>query len=157
MIRDITIGQYYPADSLIHKLDPRTKLVGTILFIVSIFLFHTFPGYAVAAVFLIGMIRLSKVPVKFIFKGLKTIFMLLLITIIFNMILTPGEVLWKLGFIKVTKEGLVLAGTMALRLIFLVIGSSIMTLTTTPNQLTDGLERLLRPLNKIHVRYMILQ
>ena len=151
MIRDITIGQYYPADSLIHKLDPRTKLVGTILFIVSIFLFHTFPGYAVAAVFLIGMIRLSKVPVKFIFKGLKTIFMLLLITIIFNMILTPGEVLWKLGFIKVTKEGLVLAGTMALRLIFLVIGSSIMTLTTTPNQLTDGLERLLRPLNKIHV------
>ena len=151
MIRDITIGQYYPADSLIHKLDPRTKLVGTILFIVSIFLFHTFPGYAVAAIFLIGMIRLSKVPVKFIFKGLKTIFMLLLITIIFNMILTPGEVLWKLGFIKVTKEGLVLAGTMALRLIFLVIGSSIMTLTTTPNQLTDGLERLLRPLNKIHV------
>ena len=88
---------------------------------------------------------------KFIFKGLKTIFMLLLITIFFNMILTPGEVVWKLGFIKVTKEGLVLAGTMAIRLVYLVIGSSIMTLTTTPNQLTDGLERLLRPLNKLHV------
>ena len=94
---------------------------------------------------------MSKVPVKFIFKGLKTIFMLLLITIFFNMILTPGEVVWKLGFIKVTKEGLVLAGTMAIRLVYLVIGSSIMTLTTTPNQLTDGLERLLRPLNKLHV------
>ena len=94
---------------------------------------------------------MSKVPVKFIFKGLKTIFMLLLITIFFNMILTPGEVIWKLGFIKVTKEGLVLAGTMAIRLVYLVIGSSIMTLTTTPNQLTDGLERLLRPLNKLHV------
>ena len=119
MIRDITIGQYYPADSVIHKLDPRTKLVGTIGFIVSVFL--------------------------------KTIFMLLLITIFFNMILTPGEVVWKLGFIKVTKEGLVLAGTMAIRLVYLVIGSSIMTLTTTPNQLTDGLERLLRPLNKLHV------
>ena len=151
MIRDITIGQYYPADSVIHKLDPRTKLVGTIAFIVSVFLFHTFLGYAVAGVFLAGMILMSKVPVKFIFKGLKTIFMLLLITIFFNMILTPGEVVWKLGFLKVTKEGLVLAGTMAIRLVFLVIGSSIMTLTTTPNQLTDGLERLLRPLNKIHV------
>ena len=151
MIRDITIGQYYPADSMIHKLDPRTKLVGTIAFIVSVFLFHTFLGYAVAGVFLAGMILMSKVPVKFIFKGLKTIFMLLLITIFFNMILTPGEVVWKLGFLKVTKEGLVLAGTMAIRLVFLVIGSSIMTLTTTPNQLTDGLERLLRPLNKIHV------
>ena len=151
MIRDITIGQYYPAESLIHKLDPRTKLVGTVGFIVSVFLFHTFPGYAVATLFLAGIILLSKVPVKFIFKGLKTIFMLLLITIFFNMILTPGEVLWKLGFIKVTKEGLVLAGTMAIRLVYLVIGSSIMTLTTTPNQLTDGLERLLRPLNKIHV------
>ena len=147
MIRDITIGQYYPADSVIHKLDPRTKLVGTIGFIVSVFLFHTFVGYAVATIFLAGMILLSKVPVKFIFKGLKTIFMLLLITIFFNMILTPGEVVWKLGFIKVTKEGLVLAGTMAIRLVYLVIGSSIMTLTTTPNQL----ERLLRPLNKLHV------
>ena len=151
MVRDITIGQYYPADSVIHKLDPRTKLVGTIGFIVSVFLFHTFAGYAVATIFLAGMILLSKVPVKFIFKGLKTIFMLLLITIFFNMILTPGEVVWKLGFIKITKEGLVLAGTMAIRLVYLVIGSSLMTLTTTPNQLTDGLEKSLRPLNKIHV------
>ena len=150
MLRDITLGQYYPADSMIHKLDPRTKLVGTIAFIVSVFLFHTFLGYAVAGVFLAGMILMSKVPVKFIFKGLKTIFMLLLITIFFNMILTPGEVVWKLGFLKVTKEGLVLAGTMAIRLVFLVIGSSIMTLTTTPNQLTDAIEQLLKPLGKIH-------
>ena len=97
------------------------------------------------------MILISKVPVKFIFKGLKAIFVLLLFTIVFNIILTPGEVLWRWGFIKVTKEGLVLAGRMAIRLIYLVIGSSIMTLTTTPNQLTDGLERQLRPLNKIHV------
>ena len=151
MIRDITIGQYYPAKSVIHKLDPRTKLFGTLVFIISVFLFHSIAGYAVATVFLAGMILLSKVPVKFIFKGLKTIFMLLLITIFFNMILTPGEVVWKLGFIKITKEGLVLAGTMAIRLVYLVIGSSLMTLTTTPNQLTDGLEKSLRPLNKIHI------
>ena len=151
MIRDITIGQYYPADSLIHKLDPRTKLLGTLMFIVSVFAFHTFWGYLVATVFLGSVILISKVPVKFIFKGLKAIFVLLLFTIVFNIILTPGEVLWRWGFIKVTKEGLVLAGRMAIRLIYLVIGSSIMTLTTTPNQLTDGLERQLRPLNKIHV------
>ncbi|MDD7035739.1 MAG: energy-coupling factor transporter transmembrane component T [Blautia sp.] len=151
MIRDITIGQYYPADSLLHRLDPRTKFLGTLVFIVSVFVFHTFPGYAVATVFLLGMILLSKVPFKFIFKGLKAIFILLLFTVFFNIILTPGDVLWKWGFLKITREGLILAGRMAIRLIYLVIGSSIMTLTTTPNQLTDGMERLLRPLNKLHV------
>jgi len=144
MIRDITIGQYYPAKSVLHRLDPRTKFLGTLGFLISVFLFHTFLGYAVATVFLVAMIAISKVPVKFMFKGLKAIVMILLITVVFNIILTPGEVLWRFGIIKVTKEGLVLAGRMAIRLVYLVIGSSIMTLT-------DGLERLLRPLNKIHV------
>ena len=138
MIRDITIGQYYPAKSVIHKLDPRTKLFGTLVFIISVFLFHSIAGYAVATVFLAGMILISTVPVKFIFKGLKAIFMILLITMVFNIFLTP-------------KEGLSMAVRMAIRLVYLVIGSSLMTLTTTPNQLTDGLEKSLRPLNKIHV------
>lgn len=151
MLRDITLGQFYPAKSVLHRLDPRTKFVGTLIFIVSVFLFNTFPGYGVATLFLAGMIVLSRVPVKFMFKGLKAIFMILLITVIFNIVLTPGEVLWSWGFLKITKEGLVLAGRMAIRLTYLVIGSSVMTLTTTPNQLTDGLERLLRPLNKVHV------
>ena len=151
MFKDITLGQYYPADSILHRLDPRTKFVGTFGFIVSVFLFHTFPGYAVATVFLAAMIVLSKVPVKFMFKGLKGILMILLITVFFNIILTPGEILWKFGFLKVTKEGLILAGKMAIRLIYLVTGSSIMTLTTTPNQLTDAMERLLRPLSRLHV------
>jgi energy-coupling factor transport system permease protein len=151
MLKDITIGQYYPADSRLHKLDPRTKFIGTLLFIVSIFLFHSFLGYLVATIFLASMIALSKVPVKFMFKGLKAVFMLLLITVFFNIILTPGEVIWKLGFLKVTKEGLVMAAKMAIRLTYLVTGSSVMTLTTTPNQLTDGLERLLHPLNKIRI------
>lgn len=151
MIRDITLGQFYPADSLLHRLDPRTKFLGTMAFIISVFVFHTFPGYAVATLFLAGMIILSKVPVKFMFKGLKAIFVILMVTVLFNVLLTPGEILWKWGFLKVTKEGLILAGRMAIRLTYLVIGSSIMTLTTTPNQLTDGLERLLRSLNKIHV------
>ena len=140
MIRDITIGQYYPAKSVLHRLDPRTKFLGTLGFLISVFLFHTFLGYAVATAFLVAMIAISKVPVKFMFKGLKAIVMILLITVVFNIILTPGEVLWRFGIIKVTREGLVLAGRMAIRLVYLVIGSSIMTLTTTPNQLTDGLE-----------------
>ena len=151
MIRDITIGQYYPADSVLHRLDPRTKLAGTLIFIVSVFLFHTLPGYAVATVFLAAVIQISKVPVKLIFKGLKAIFLILLITMIFNMLLTPGEELWSLGFIDITKEGVSMAVRMAIRLIYLVVGSSLMTLTTTPNQLTDGLEKSLRPLNRIHV------
>lgn len=151
MIRDITLGQYYPAQSFLHRLDPRTKFLGTLVFIISVFLFRTFLGYAVATLFLGGLIVISKVPVKFIFKGLKAIFVILMITVVFNILLTPGEVLWKWGIIRITREGLSLAGRMAIRLTYLVIGSSIMTLTTTPNQLTDGLERLLRPLNKIHV------
>ena len=139
MIRDITIGQYYPAKSPIHKLDPRTKLAGTLIFIISVFLFHTVVGYAVATVFLAGMILISTVPV------------IMLITMVFNILLTPGEAIVTLGIFKITKEGISMAVRMAIRLIYLVIGSSLMTLTTTPNQLTDGLEKSLRPLNKIHV------
>lgn len=151
MLRDITIGQYYPADSVLHKMDPRTKLVGTLFFLISVFVFHTLPGYGVATVFLAGVIYLSKVPLKFMLKGLKAIFLILLLTMAFNVVLTPGDVLWSWGFLKVTRQGLSMAGRMAIRLVYLVIGSSVMTLTTTPNQLTDGLERLLRPLKKIHV------
>ena len=136
---------------MLHRLDPRVKFVGTLLFIISVFVFNTFPGYGVATIFLVAMIGISKVPVKFMFKGLKAIFIILLITVIFNMILTPGEVLWRLGFLKVTREGLIMAGKMTIRLTYLVIGSSIMTLTTTPNQLTDGLESLMGPLKKIKV------
>ena len=93
MLRDITLGQYYPADSVLHRLDPRTKFLGTLAFIVSVFVFHTFPGYAVATLFLAGLIVLSKVPVKYMFKGLKAIMVILMITVAFNVFLTPGEVL----------------------------------------------------------------
>ncbi len=151
MIRDITIGQYYPADSLIHKLDPRIKLVGTLLFIISLFLFSSFSGYVVAAIFLFGTIRLSKVPLKFILKGLKAVFVLLLFTIIFNIFLTKGTPLLTLGPLTITWEGVRTAGFMAIRLVFLIIGSSLMTLTTTPNQLTDGMEKGLSIFKKLHV------
>ena len=151
MIRDITIGQYYPVNSVLHRLDPRVKLVSTMIYIVSLFVFDSPWGYAVAGLFLAGMIVISKVPFKFMVKGLKPIVMILLITLFFNLIFTPGEVLWSFWIIQITKEGVALAAKMGIRLIFLIIGASIMTLTTTPNQLTDGLERLLRPLNKINI------
>lgn len=151
MIRDITIGQYYPADSVIHRLDPRTKLVGTLVFLISLFVFRSFAAYAVATVFLAGVIKVSKVPFKFMVKGLKAIVILMMITVVFNMFLTPGEPLFSVWKLTITREGVVQAVFMALRLIYLIIGASIMTLTTTPNQLTDGMEKGLRPLNKIHV------
>lgn len=152
MIRDITIGQYYPADSRIHKLDPRVKIVCTLLYLISLFTFKSILGYVLATVFLFGCIKLSKVPFKFIVRGLKPIVILLLITVGFNLFLTPGgETLVHVGFIKITEYGLSTAVYMAIRLIYLIMGSSLMTLTTTPNSLTDGLEKLLNPLNKLHV------
>lgn len=151
MIRDITIGQYYPVDSVIHRLDPRIKLAGTLVFLVSLFLFQHFVGYGIATIFLFTIIKLSKVPIKYMLKGLKAIFMLLAISILFNLFLTDGEELIRIWIFKITKEGIRLALFMGLRLVYLILGSSIMTLTTTPNDLTDGLEKALWPLSKIRV------
>ena len=151
MLRDITLGQYYRADSVIHRLDPRVKIVATFVFIISLFLVKNFIGYLVAGLFLCLCIKLSTVPPKFIFRGMKAIFFLLLITMVFNLFLTPGEALITFWKIKITKEGIKLALMMGIRLVFLITGSSLMTLTTTPNNLTDGLEDLLKPLKKIRV------
>lgn len=151
MIRDITLGQFYPADSVLHRLDPRVKLAGTLVFMVSLFMFRSFSGYLVAALFLGTVIKLSKVPVKFMVKGLKSVMILLMITVVFNLFLTPGEPLIQIWKLTVTVEGVKQASFMAIRLVFLIMGASVMTLTTTPNNLTDGIEKALKPLNKIHV------
>ncbi|MBR6626511.1 MAG: energy-coupling factor transporter transmembrane protein EcfT [Lachnospiraceae bacterium] len=146
MLRDITIGQYYQTESVIHRLDPRVKLGGTLLYIISLFCFKNIGGYFLAALFLAIVIRLSKVPFKFMVKGMRAILFLLLITVAFNLFLTPGEPLITLWKLHITKEGLWLAFTMAVRLSLLIVGSSVMTLTTTPNHLTDGMEKMLQPL-----------
>lgn len=151
MFRDITLGQYYPADSVVHSLDPRTKLFATLLFIISVFSFEGWIGFAVITLFLAGCIYISKVPVSFMLRGLRSIVILLLIAGAFNLFLTPGQPLVSLWKITITKEGLKNATLMTVRMIYLIVGTSIMTLTTTPNQLTDGLEKALSPLNKIHV------
>ena len=151
MLRDITLGQYYPADSVIHKLDPRVKLFATFIYIISLFCFKGIAALLVATVFLIFCIRTSKVPFKFMVKGLKAIVVLMLITAAFNLFLTPGTPIVKFWIFKITAEGAQNAILMAIRLTYLILGTSIMTLTTTPNQLTDGLEKSLGFLNKIHV------
>ena len=151
MLRDITLGQYYPVDSLIHRLDPRTKLFGTMVFILSLFVANNIWGYLLGTIALAAVIVLTKVPVRFILKGLKAIVILLLISVSFNLFLTPGRELVRFWIFKITWEGIRLAGFMAVRLIYLVVGSSLMTLTTTPNQLTDGLEKALSPLKYIKV------
>ncbi|MGO5549977.1 energy-coupling factor transporter transmembrane component T family protein [Lachnospiraceae bacterium LCP19S3_B12] len=150
MIRDITIGQYYPAESLLHRMDPRVKFVGTLIYIVSLFVMNSW-GYLLGTAFLIGVILLSKVPFSFMIRGLKSIVVLLVITMTLNVLLTPGRVIWQWGILRVTWEGLALAGRMGIRLIYLILGASLMTLTTTPNKLTDAMESLMKPLNKIHV------
>lgn len=151
MLRDITLGQYYQTESVIHRLDPRVKLSGTVIFIISLFLFDNFWGYVCAAVLLGTVIGLSKVPFKFMIKGMRSIMILLMFTVIFNLFLTPGEVVLSFWKLQITKEGILIAVQMIIRLSMLIIGSSIMTLTTTPNNLTDGMERGMRPLKLLRV------
>ena len=151
MFREITLGQYYPVESVVHSLDPRTKLFGTMVFIISLFIADNIWGYVVATIVLAAVIRLTKVPFRFIVRGLKAIVILLLISVSFNLFLTGGQVIAKFWIFKITVEGLRMACFMGVRLIYLVIGSSLMTLTTTPNQLTDGLEKGLGFLKRVGV------
>ena len=151
MIREITIGQYYAVESPVHRLDPRTKLFGTMVFIISLFVADHILGYGLAAIFLAAYIGVSKVPLKFIMKGLKPVLFLLAFSVVFNLFLTKGEVLFSFWIFKITKEGIIFASYMAVRLIMLIVGASMMTYTTTPNQLTDGLEKSLGFLKKIKV------
>ena len=133
MLRDITLGQYYPVDSPVHRLDPRKKLFGKMVFIISLFVADSIWGYVLATVILALVIRLTKVPFSFMVRGLRGILILLLISVSFNLFLTDGQVLVQVLIFRITWEGLLTAAFMAVRLIYLVLGSTIMTLTTTPN------------------------
>ena len=140
MLRDITLGQYYPADSVVHKLDPRVKLFATMIYIIALFTFQGILGFAIITGMLIFMIKISKVPFSYIVKGLKAIVVLLLITAVFNLVFTPtGTEYWHWGPFHLTSTGIMNAVLMTIRLIYLIIGTSLMTLTTTPNQLTSAL------------------
>ena len=151
MLRDITIGQYYNTDSILHRLDARVKLLGTLVFLISLFLKRDVPAYILITVVLITMIRLSHVPFSFMVKGLKMVWILLFLTVPMNLFLTQGDVLVSWKMFSITREGIEIAVFTVVRLVYLIIGSSLMTLTTTPNQLTDGLEKGLGFLKVIKV------
>ena len=149
MIRDITLGQYYPADSPIHRLDPRVKITATLLFIIELFIVDNFIGFAICAAVLGIVIAVSTVPLKFIMRGMKPILFILFFTFALNIFMVRGEVIWELGFLHITKEGIKIAVFMAVRLVLLITGSSMLTLTTKPLNLTDGMERMLSPFAKL--------
>ena len=152
MITDITIGQYFPSDSPLYRLDARVKLVITLLYIVSLFLIKSFIGYAFVIIALAIVIKVSKVPFKFMVKGLKSLVFIIIFTALINVFTVKGgETLVTFWKLSITTEGVFFAIKMALRIILLIIGSSLLTLTTTPIKLTDGIEALLKPLSKLGV------
>jgi len=148
MIRDITLGQYYPGGSWIHKLDPRVKIMATILYVIALFIVKDFIGFAIAVAGLAAVILISRVPFSFIVRGLKPVFLIIAFTFIINMFMIKGEVLVSFWVLTITKEGLRKAVFMAVRLVLLIIGSSLLTLTTKPISLTDGIESLLSPFKR---------
>jgi energy-coupling factor transport system permease protein len=151
MLRDITIGQFYPVSSVVHKLDPRFKILATFIYIASLFIIDKLIAYTLVVAFIGASILLSKVPVKYILRGLKPILIIIIITFGINIFMTQGQILYTIGPLKISKEGIHMAVFMALRLIFLIVGTSLLTLTTSPIELTDGIERLLNPFKKIGV------
>jgi energy-coupling factor transport system permease protein len=151
MLSNITMGQYYPVDSKVHRLDPRVKLILTIVFIVAVFMAKTFAGYAILLLFVYGVARLANVPFKMLLRGLKPLRLILILTFLLNLFFTSGETVWvEFWIIRITKEGFLQAFFYALRLAFLVVGTSLLTLTTSPVALSDAIEILLSPLKKIH-------
>lgn len=153
MIKDITVGQYIPGDSFVHKMDPRIKILISLVYVVNLFIVNNFKGYIVIAAFTAACIIISRIHLRYIYKGLKPIFILIIITAAINIFMTGGKgnPVFHWRFIKIYSEGLKLAAFMSLRLIFLIVGTSLLTLTTSPIELTDGIEKLLNPMKKIGV------
>ena len=151
MLKDITLGQYFPGDSVVHKLDPRTKLMMVVLYIIALFLAEGFVGYGVMIAVTAGFIKLSRVPLKAMFRGLKSVILIIALTAVLNIFYTEGTVLVQVWRLKVTYEGIIRAVFMVLRIVMLICGTFLLTYTTAPVALTDGMELLLNPLKKLKV------
>ncbi|HAI52021.1 MAG: energy-coupling factor transporter transmembrane component T [Limnochordia bacterium] len=149
--RNLTIGQHIPGNSVVHRLDPRTKILGTTLLIVLLFAVNGFIGYGLVALAIAGVIHLAKLPWRYVIRGLRPLLVILLLTVGLNVFLTEGEVIFRLWFLTITREGLARGGMMGTRLVLLIVGTSLLTLTTSPIQLTDGIESLLNPFRRLGV------
>ena len=151
MFRDITIGQYYPGDSILHRLDPRVKLLGALVYITFLFVINNIFGLIFLAVILGVLIAISRIPLSYIVRGMKMIVVLALVAVFFNLFFTDGEhILWKWWILRLSREGILRAVFFAFRLVLVIVGSSLLTYTTTPTTLTNGMEKVLSPLRKIH-------
>ena len=151
MLKDITLGQFFPGSSLAHRLDPRTKLILTVIYIVGLFCADWFVSYAVIAALLLAGVKVSGVAPKALVKGLKPVLFIICFTALLNLFYTPGEELVRLWIFKITKEGVLTAFFMVLRITMLIMGTFLLTYTTSPIALTDGMETLLGPLKKLRV------
>jgi len=151
MLKNITIGQFIPGDSVMHRLDPRTKILTTFMFIILLFLVDSFIGYGLAALLILTAVYLSKLPLKYVLRGIRPLLVIIILTLALHFFMTEGRVIWQLGFLKLTYEGLIRGLMMVSRLILLVVGTSTLTLTTSPIMLTDGIESLLRPFKRLGV------
>lgn len=151
MLKDITIGQFLPGNSVIHRLDPRTKITLVFIFIIMIFMLNNVLAYVPVAIMLSAVIMLAHIPFKMILKSLKPLMFFIAITAVINLFLTKGRIVVEFGFLKITYEGIIMTVQMALRLIFLVAGTSVLTYTTSPIVLTDGIESILKPLKVVKV------
>lgn len=149
-LKDITLGQYFPGNSLLHRFDPRSKIIFTVLFIAAIFLCKGLVSYGITLLILLMMIGISKVQPRVFLKGMKPVVFIVVCTAILNLFYTSGTVLWSWGILKITEEGIWKAGFMVLRILMLIACTLLLTYTTSPILLTDGLEKLLRPLKKLH-------
>ena len=149
-LKDITLGQYFPGNSLLHRFDPRSKIIFTVLFIAAIFLCKGLVSYGITLLILLMMIGISKVQPRVFLKGMKPVVFIVGCTAILNLFYTSGTVLWSWGILKITEEGIWKAGFMVLRILMLIACTLLLTYTTSPILLTDGLEKLLRPLKKLN-------
>ena len=151
MIRDITIGQFFPGQSVVHRMDPRMKILLTIVYMVMLFTAFHYTGLVVASVFILIVAGIARIPVKLVLRGVRPIVPVILLTSVINACYVPGRTLFRIGVANITYEGVSMAIFMSVRVVFLIVGASMMTYTTSPIALTDGLEQLLSPLKKIHL------
>lgn len=149
MLRDITLGQYFPGDSFLYKMDPRAKILLTIVYLVMIFVVSNYAGYVAVLLFLLIVIKSTDIPFKYILKGIKPIMIFIVFTAVLNLFMTGGDIVWQWGILKITRQGINYAIFMVLRIVLLMTGTSMLTYTTSPIVLTDGIERLLSPFSKI--------
>lgn len=151
MLTDITLGQYFPGTSFLHRLDPRAKILGTLIFIVAIFFADSLASYGIVTAFVVLNFAISRLPIKLILKSLKPLWVIIVFTMAVHVFTTSGHVLWQFSFLSITQEGVYQGALMTARLVYLIVFSSLLTYTTSPIVLTDGIEHLLNPFRRVGV------